>query len=114
MPGTPAPILTSVVLPDPEIGLLREAVEQPGAAGSDEIRPGCSHWCRARHSRMSGQRRRPVCRDDRHAAPSPLLLVQLLQVVSPPLGERAVRIEPVRMSCVFGVSPRPLTSRLSR
>src|SRR5438046_898546 len=43
------------------------------------------------------------------AEPSPLL-VQLPQVVSPPAVEkRPSGSEPVRMSCSFGVSPRPLT-----
>src|SRR5258708_12544742 len=42
------------------------------------------------------------------AEPSPLLL-QLPQVVSPPAVEkRPEGSEPVRMSCSFGVSPRPL------
>src|SRR5205085_8926825 len=42
------------------------------------------------------------------AEPSPLL-VQLPQVVSPPAVEYIpAGSEPVRMSCSFGVSPRPL------
>src|SRR6266446_909227 len=44
------------------------------------------------------------------AEPSPLL-VQLPQVVSPPAVEkRPSGSEPVRISCSFGVSPRPLTA----
>src|SRR5882724_6040303 len=43
------------------------------------------------------------------AEPSPLL-VQLPQVVSPPAVEKyPPASEPVRMSCSFGVSPRPFT-----
>src|SRR5712692_9986149 len=43
------------------------------------------------------------------AEPSPLF-VQLPQVVSPPAVENIpAGSEPVRMSCMFGVSPRPLT-----
>src|SRR5215204_2706560 len=43
------------------------------------------------------------------AEPSPLL-AQLPQVVSPPAVEyMPFGSEPVRMSCSFGVSPRPLT-----
>src|SRR5882672_4318842 len=43
------------------------------------------------------------------AEPSPLL-VQLPQVVSPPAVEyMPMGSEPVRMSCSFGVSPRPFT-----
>src|SRR5262249_46893947 len=43
------------------------------------------------------------------ADPSPLL-VQLPQVVSPPAVENGpIGSEPVRMSCIFTLSPRPLT-----
>src|SRR2546423_14612817 len=43
------------------------------------------------------------------AEPSPLF-AQLPQVVSPPAVEyMPIGSEPVRMSCSFGVSPRPLT-----
>src|SRR5580765_8658818 len=43
------------------------------------------------------------------AEPSPLF-VQLPQVVSPPAVEKyPAESEPVRISCSFGVSPRPLT-----
>src|SRR5262245_10966027 len=44
------------------------------------------------------------------ALPSPLL-VQFLHVKSsPPEGRRPSRPAPVRMSCLFGLSPRPLTT----
>src|SRR5262245_65791030 len=43
------------------------------------------------------------------ADPSPLL-VQFPQVVSPPAVENIpIGSEPVRMSCIFTLSPRPLT-----
>jgi len=45
------------------------------------------------------------------AAPSGLLLVQLPHVVSAaPVARVPSRFDPVRMSCVFGVSPRPFTT----
>jgi len=44
------------------------------------------------------------------ALPSAALLVQLPQVVSPSPGASVPSsAEPVRMSCMFGVSPRPFT-----
>src|ERR1700755_436867 len=86
--------------PSPPV-LLRSFCEQPPSGPRD----GCDEF----HD-FDGASSRSPCRSWWPSMAAPVvLLVQLLQVRSSPAGEaRASGVEPVRTSCRFGVSPRPL------